>query len=422
MKVLDTRARRVVDEISRFNQDLPADARALKYSKMAASPFVFFRGTSHLYWLDVSRDWRISLFGGRPASQVWLQGDAHVYNFGALHDHEDRIYFGMDDFDDAVVGDYQFDLWRLAASMVLDLSERPFFSENLADRAVKALGKAYIDAVVKADGDNPALRLEHAPEPIRSFLQKVHRKNSREKMLDKWTSDDASRLNLEHDKLEQLSDQASQKLSQALSEYFKTCRVDTSKNLPVILDLAQRTQAGTGSLGTDRYYALIAGDCAGENLILDIKQQREPASVAVMPDAEQHWYRSNFTNEGRRHAQAYRAIAEHPDRWLGWMEMDGLSFSVRERSPFKKDFPTHQLSIDEYVNMAEIWGEILGREHARGSWQVQEPQNRFIAYIRDEVETDRKAFIRTLRAVSLNYARCVKQDWATFNLLLAPES
>ena len=102
MKVLHTRAVQVREQILRFNDGLPEQDRLLKYEKMAQSPFIFFRGTSHLYWHDVSRDWRISLFGGRPESQIWLQGDAHIYNFGALHDHQDRIYFGMDDFDDAV--------------------------------------------------------------------------------------------------------------------------------------------------------------------------------------------------------------------------------------------------------------------------------------------------------------------------------
>jgi len=422
MKVLDSRARQVVDEINRFNQDLPDDARALKYEKMAASPFVFFRGTSHLFWHDVSRDWRVSLFGGRPESQIWLQGDAHVYNFGALHDHEDRIYYGMDDFDDAVVADYQFDLWRLAASMVLDLSERPFFSENLADQAVKALGKAYVEAVISSEEDNPAIRLEHAPEPIRSFLNKVHRKSSREKMLEKWTCDNFSQFNLDHSKLERLDDERRQQLTEAINSYHQTRMQRDESDVPRILDLACRTQAGTGSLGSQRYYALIAGDELQDNLILDIKQQREPAPVAVMPDAEKQWYREQFSHEGRRHAQAYRAIAEHSDRWLGWLDIEDVPFSVRERSPFKKDFPTTSLSVDEYVDMAAIWGEILGREHARGSVEVQEPENRFIGFIRDQVEPDRKAFIRMLRAVALNYARCVKQDWATFKLLLAQES
>lgn len=411
MKVLDIRAQHVWKEIERFNAAIPSTARTLKYQKMAESAFIFFRGTNHLFWQDTSHDWRISLFGGKPASQVWLQGDAHVYNFGALHDHHNRIYYGMDDFDDALVGDYQYDLWRLAISMVLDLSEKAYFSEELADSAVKNLGKAYLKAVINASQQNPAARPEFAPAPIQEFLSKVHTKNNRTKMLTKWTTDNFSRFDLSHAKLESIPSDVYQTLESAVQQYLVDCKVEDAGK---ILDIAQRTKAGTGSLGSQRYYALVAGDSAKDNVILDIKQQREPAAIAVLPEAEQDWYRSTFSHEGQRHSQAYQAIAEHPDRWLGWLDLDGIAFSVRERSPFKKDFPTEELNEKEYLHMASIWGEILGREHARGSSHVQQPETNFIRLIRQHVQPDRKAFLRVLRAVALNYARCVQQDWLSF--------
>ncbi|MCV6588890.1 MAG: DUF2252 domain-containing protein [Marinobacterium sp.] len=414
MKVLHTREQLLLTEIARFNSTLPDDARALKYQKMAASPFVFFRGTNHLFWQDMSHDWRISLFGGCPESQIWLQGDAHVYNFGALHDHYDRIYYGMDDFDDAVVADYQYDLWRLAVSMVLDLAEKPYYREGLADDAVKNLGRAYLKAVVSAIEDNPAARIEFAPKPIRHFLEQVHDKYSRKRMLKKWTCDNFSKLDPEHDKLDPINDDQHTALTQALQQYHHTRTNADTPELPEILDIAARQGAGTGSLGSQRYYALIAGETPKENLILDIKEQKRPASVCVMPEAEQNWYRHTFPHEGQRHARAFHAIAEHPDSWLGWLELGEQEFSVRERSPFKRDFPTEELNEAEYLHMASIWGEILGREHARGSAHVQEPDNRFIRFIRQKVTPDRKSFLRVLRGVALNYARRVDNDWKLF--------
>jgi len=413
MKVLHTRAVQVREQILRFNDGLPEQDRLLKYEKMAQSPFIFFRGTSHLYWHDVSRDWRISLFGGRPESQIWLQGDAHIYNFGALHDHQDRIYFGMDDFDDAVVADFQFDLWRLAASMVLDLQERTFCSDELIDKAVKKLGQAYLETVAAAEEPYPAVRLEHAPEQIRKFLQKVHKKNSRVRMLQKWTGDNPRTFDYQHEKLEAVEDDLFLTIQHAINDYHET-RTGVVDEVPQVLDIARRTQAGTGSLGSQRYYALIDGGAPDEHIILDIKQQREPASVAVMPESEQYWYRETFTHEGRRHADAFKAIAEHPDSWLGWLSIDGTLFSVRERSPFKKDYPAHKLNADAYLEMATIWGEVLGREHARGSFCVQEPETAFVQFIRDNVLPEKKAFLRLLRAIAPHYARCVQQDWQIF--------
>ncbi len=414
MKVLHTRARQVTEQIRRFNETLPEADRQLKFEKMAESPFIFFRGTSHLYWYDVSRDWRISLFGGRAETQIWLQGDAHIYNFGALHDHFNRIYFGMDDFDDAVVGDFQFDVWRLAASMVLELRQRPFYSDALADDAIKAFGKAYLNAIEDAANGVPALRLEHAPKPIRKFLDKVHQKNTRERMLEKWTSNNCRSFDYGHEKLEAVTDEQFLALKVAINAYHDTRELLPDGEHPQVLDIVRRTQAGTGSLGSQRYYALIEGETPLENIILDIKQQREPASVAVMPEIEQHWYRESFTHEGRRHAQAYRAIAEHADSWLGWLTYDGTLFSVRERSPFKKDYPAHKLDADEFLVMADVWGYILGREHARGSLDVQPEASGFIHYVTHHLLPERKAFLRLLRAVALHYARCVEQDWQVF--------
>lgn len=418
MKVLHTREQILLTEIARFNSNLPAEARTLKYQKMATSPFVFFRGTNHLFWQDMSHDWRISLFGGRPDSQLWLQGDAHVYNFGALHDHHDRIYYGMDDFDDAIVADYQHDLWRLAISMVLDLAEKPWSTEDIADEAVKNLGKAYLKAVVSASNDNPAARIEFAPKPIRHFLEQVHDKYSRKRMLKKWTCDNFSRFDLEQEKLDTVPEQTRMALINALNNYHKTREHPEHTRSPRILDIAARRAAGTGSLGSQRFYALIAGETAEENLILDIKEQKQPASVSVMPEAERNWYKSTFPHEGQRHAHAFKAIAEHPDSWLGWLTIDDIHFSVRERSPFKRDFPTESLNKSEYLHMAAIWGEILGREHARGSRHVQNPDNKFIRFIRQKVTPDRKAFKLILRGVALNYARRVQADWELFRAAL----
>ena len=413
MKVLHTRAVQVREQIERYNAGLPDTDLALKFEKMVQSPFIFFRGSSHLYWHDVSRDWRISLFGGRPESQIWLQGDAHIYNFGALHDHQNRIYFGMDDFDDAVVADFQFDLWRLAASMVLDLQERDFCNDQLVDKAVKKLGTTYLHTVADAGPECPAVRMETAPKPIRKFLQKVHEKNTRQQMLSKWTAGDFRHFDYQHEKLETVDDALFLAIKSAVDVYHQT-RIPVPEEIPRVLDIARRTQAGTGSLGNYRYYVLMEGRSADEHVILDIKQQREPASVAVMPRSEQHWYRETFTHEGRRHADAYRAIAEHPDSWLGWLSIHDQLYSVRERSPFKKDYPAHKLDADEYLVMASIWGEVLGREHARGSFCVQEPETSFVEFVRDQLIPEKKAFVRLLRAVAPHYARCVQQDWHVF--------
>ncbi|WP_163833090.1 DUF2252 family protein [Spartinivicinus ruber] len=417
MKVLHTRQAYVLEQINQFNQQSSDADRRLKFEKMQVSPFVFFRGTNHIYWHDVSRDWRISLYGGRPETQVWLQGDAHVYNFGALHDHYDRVYYGMDDFDDAIIADYQFDLWRLASSLVLDLQQRDYYQQDFAEEAIKLLGSAYLQGIVASEADDSTIYIENAAKPIRKFLQKVHKNNTRLSMLEKWTTPDLNHFNYTNAKLIELSDHVKTNLTGALLDYHR-CQQSVTQNFTSrfeVLDLVKRVKAGMGSLGNQRFYALIQGPTPEENIILDIKQQQQPAAIRCFSKIEQNWYNSQFTNEGQRHANAYSAIAEHPDAWLGWLNYNDEVYSVRERSPFKKDFPTHKLfKPKHYLTIAEVWGEILGKEHARGSIQVQEPNHRFIHYVKNELMENQKDFIKLLSAVSVHYARCVVQDWEYF--------
>ena len=137
-----------------------------------------------------------------------------------------------------------------------------------------------------------------------------------------------------------------------------------------ILDLATRKSAGTGSLGLQRYYALLRGDTDSsyDDVILDVKQQEQPTAYSYLSEEEIREYNYNFDNHAHRHAEAYRALAQYPDCHLGWLTVDGVWFSVRERSPFKNDFPTVKLSTKkDYSSMAEQWAEIMAKKHLRAA-------------------------------------------------------
>ena len=94
------RAARVVNALSESNEPLTADDLHEKYCKMAVSPFVFYRGTAHLFWSDFADDWRQHRFGCRR-TRTWLQGDAHAENMGAFNDQEGNLVYGLNDFDES---------------------------------------------------------------------------------------------------------------------------------------------------------------------------------------------------------------------------------------------------------------------------------------------------------------------------------
>ena len=134
--LLHNRNLKVVAELNNQNQDITDEDRRLKFEKMSISPYIFFRGSNHLFWEDFYKDWRINFFGGIQETLTWINGDAHIYNYGAYADHNGKAIFCMDDFDDSIVADYQFDLWRMAVSIVLDCREQRVFNRKTQKKAV----------------------------------------------------------------------------------------------------------------------------------------------------------------------------------------------------------------------------------------------------------------------------------------------
>jgi uncharacterized protein (DUF2252 family) len=423
---LHNRPYKIISAIAHNDKDIPDAFRQAKYEKMSESPYLFLRGTNHLFWEDFYNDWRLSLFGGTAAVHTWLQGDAHLYNFGAFANYYDEVIYGFDDFDDGIVGDYQYDLWRLAISLVLDCRENGNFKSKKIGKAVKKLGKAYLKTVFD-DDHNPATEEIHFTQEntegkLQKFLKKVEKEEGRRKMLEKWTTFDEQGkrvLNKEAEKLSPLTAEEVQQLQDAFPQYRQTLNSDMPADDDRyfnLKDMAKRLWAGTGSLGTPRYYILIEGDpvTAHDDIILDVKRQEFPAAYAQMNQEEREAYHGVFSHEGDRHAQAFRAIAEHPDQYLGWMELPDGVYSVRERSPFKEDFPTDKLDKDQDLyELAQQWGIILATEHKRGGYALNGNYG-FSYALKQKVAEKEKTFIEFLIDVAFQYADCVEQDYDTF--------
>jgi uncharacterized protein (DUF2252 family) len=102
-----------------FGDLIEADPRAFrrKFRKMAASPFAFYRGSAPLFYADAVRlDDR---WADERTGHVWIQGDLHAENFGTYMDSAGILVFDVNDFDEAYVGHFTWDLRRMAASLAL---------------------------------------------------------------------------------------------------------------------------------------------------------------------------------------------------------------------------------------------------------------------------------------------------------------
>ena len=84
----------------------------IKYKRMAASPFGFFRGAVPIMAADLSCHPNTGL-------GTQLCGDAHVENLGAYASLDSRIVFDLNDFDETIRGPFEWDIKRLATSVIL---------------------------------------------------------------------------------------------------------------------------------------------------------------------------------------------------------------------------------------------------------------------------------------------------------------
>ena len=105
--------------VEAFEELIDADPRAFrrKFRKMAADPFAFYRGSACLFYADVAElDDR---WADERTSRVWIQGDLHAENYGTYMDSSGLLVFDVNDFDEAYLGHFTWDLQRMAASLAL---------------------------------------------------------------------------------------------------------------------------------------------------------------------------------------------------------------------------------------------------------------------------------------------------------------
>jgi uncharacterized protein (DUF2252 family) len=436
------RAEDVRRSIDGWNTGINYWDRRTKYGKMMATCHAFYRGTAQLFWRDFAADPRLETFGNE-GTVTWLEGDAHAYNFGAFSNDRDALLYDMNDFDESVVADYQLDLWRLAVSVVLIVRANGNLSNRKTGDVLDAMSAKYLSSMRACSHDRDADKVSFTQDAaygvLDDFLREIKEDNSREGMLDRWAPEGdggARRFDLANPKLGSVTQPERQALLDAMDDYWGTIHFGADapstyvqSARPTVRDVARRLLAGTGSLGTARYYLLLE-DRAGGLHILDIKQQRRPSAYAHLSDARRADYdRHAGGNDARAHAVAHRALSSAPDPFLGWMRLGEGWFSVRQRCPYKGVFPAlladatgdyRSLKLDSkprYTKLAEQWGSILAADHAHAERVETEERGdgeTLTAQITAATSGREDDFAALVRAVAFAYADQVEADWASF--------
>ena len=411
--------RDVMSAIEKWNTDISQADKELKFKKMAISPFIFYRATNHLFWRDFADDERLAQFSSSKTA-TWLQGDLHVENMGVFDSDEEDVIFDVNDFDESLIADYQYDLWRLAISVVLVAREHGCDDDKTA-QFINILTESYLDTLgsyCDNDDDEDFINSEENTRgPIREFLREVTKKNSRKEMVEKRTKD--GRFDLSLEKLEAVDDEFKKTVEKKWSKYGKSLSgaLDYNKDEKYfeIKDVAKRLLAGTGSYGTPRYYILIEGKSksSDDDRIIDMKRQSQPTALSFISEG----VKVEFDNAAHRHSVGYDALTKDTDDHVGILELSDGWYSLRERSPYKGTFPSAALANDKvFAEMCKEWGKVVATAHARSD---KDFKGAVVDYQFEEevcMVTNGRVdeFQALVRQIALEYGSQVESDWQTF--------
>lgn len=259
----------VVDTIRSFNAGRDPERLAMKYANLRTSPFVFLRGTCHLFYDRLPSD---ALFARAPAA--WLCGDAHLENFGSYKGDNRLAYFDLNDFDEAALAPATWELVRFMSSILVAGD-----SLRATPDEANALCKTFLDAYAGALVPGKARWMERdTADGLIGDLLDALKARSRAAFLDHRTDRKGRGRVIRCDGKRALgvSDEARARAT-ALVDTFAAAQ--DRPGFFKVLDVARRI-AGTGSLGVERYIVLVEGKGSPDgNYLLDLKQAL-PSSLA----------------------------------------------------------------------------------------------------------------------------------------------
>jgi uncharacterized protein (DUF2252 family) len=361
----------------------------IRYGRMLVSPFTFYRGAAMLMAQDLA---------STPRSGLTVQccGDAHLSNFGVFASPERRLVFDVNDFDETLPGPWEWDVKRLATSMLIAARDNGFNVNDQA-RVVSETVMAYRTAMRQFAGMNN-LDVWYARLEIESVLRqfavqaKAKAVSRVEKQLAKARTRDSmaafSKLTHQVDGEIKIVDQsplivpisklaqgiAAEEIFEELRTLIRIYRSSLEFDRRVLLEGFQlrdvaRKVVGVGSVGTRAWIALMLGKDDGDPLLLQIKE----AEASVF---EPSLGPSEFPNHGQRVVTGQRLMQATSDIFLGWLHVeagiDGKSrdFYARQLKDWKGSAEIEQMIPKGMAAYGKLCGWTLARAHARSGDRI----------------------------------------------------
>ena len=350
----------------------------LRIGRMIESPFAFLRGACAVMAPDLART---------PISgpQVVIDGDAHINNFG-LHGTPQRdVVVDINDFDEATVGPWEWDLKRLVASVNVAGRENGLDAEERQSAVMRCVGGyslnaqrlmklgvletwslfAYADldrneAVLKSVGIQIGNKFRAV---VKKVLAKAQRTSSATllKKVARRQADGGWRFVEEPPILTSLDEATREKIIASLTEYAETLPPEYRIMLHrySVADVCHRV-VGVGSVGTRAYLVLLFGNGDDDPLFLQVKEAGAPAHAPYLPQLAMR-----VNHEGRRVIATQRMLQSLGDPLLGYTTIDGRPFFVRQMKNLKASMPIEFLTGEPFEFWGWTCGALLARAHAR---------------------------------------------------------
>ena len=365
----------------------------IKWSNMAESPFRFFRGAVPLMAADLAP---------LPRTELMAQicGDAHVQNMGAFEAPDGRLIFDINDFDETLIGPWEWDVKRMSASLVLAGREAGN-SEKQCRSAVLAFVRQYRGWMHRFS-QMPVVELARFQifrgiDPVRSVLQKAERATPQHN-LQKLTFLRAGK-HVFHDKKPTQFHVSTREANQAVASlraYAQTLLSERARFFSQyqVEDVAFRV-VGTGSVGLRDYVVLMFAGAVSDPLFIQIKEEPGSAYAAYLPHSPV------ARHQGQRVADGGRAMQMQSDIFLGWTTIGNRDYVVRQLRDHKAGIEEDDLKGAGLLEYAEMCGELLSKGHARSGDSCA-----ISGYLGDNDKFD-----LAMAAFGVTYANQTVKDW-----------
>lgn len=348
-------------EVGRVEELIP-----VRYGRMLVSPFTFYRGSAAVMAWDLRNT---------PTTGVNVQacGDAHFYNFGGYASPERRLVYDINDFDETQPGPWEFDVKRLAASVLLDARDHGYDDATGLD-SVRRCVRGYCAQIhrlseattldihyanVEAESLIQQTKDRRVLESIRRYTGKAQRRThlgtlqklvTKVKGRSRLVEDPPLMMRLPDDKIE------------AVHQMFNAYRQTLPPNRHYILDQYRFRDAamrvvGVGSVGLRAYVLLFEGRGDPDPLFIQIK---EAVDSVLAPVAG----KSGFRNNGQRVVTGQKLMQAASDPFLGWARFDGRDVYVRQFRDMKGSTEKAP-SVKVFHAGSVLAGGTLARAHAR---------------------------------------------------------